>query len=60
MTFGDFCVITLMGLFWTAFGVWSGAWLLVPMAATYTGMMFTLSAERCARIRGEKVPEDGV
>jgi hypothetical protein len=57
MNLYDFGLITLMGLLWTIFGMVSGAWLLVPLAASYTGMLWAMSAERIAQHRKENPGE---
>ena len=46
MTLKDFLIITAFGLMWTVLGVLTWAWLLIPLAASYTAMMWTIKAER--------------
>lgn len=60
MTLGDFGLITIMGLLWTIFGSWSGAWWIIPLAASYTAMMVTLSAERIAQFKKEQNEKEPV
>jgi hypothetical protein len=44
MTLKWFAVISALGLAWTAIGIMIGGWPLIPLAASYTAMLATLSA----------------